>query len=93
MKYFLIGIVLAAVGLVLSILIWGVDQMYMIPSYAGFFFIGVAMISSGAMVSGDRMRANYATEEKKDRRSREKFALHSALIGLPNIIITALLYF
>ena len=50
----------------------------------------LAGVLSGALVSGDRGRANYSGEE--DYRRRQKWAFNLFLFGLPSIIGTALAY-
>ena len=51
------------------------------------------MIMSGSMVSGDRMRANFATETREHRDERNKFTANSFLMAVPNILITIILYY
>lgn len=93
MKYFLIGLVVAVVALVISYITLGSDQTYVIPGGIGFFFIVISMLFSGLMVNGDKMRANFATESKVDRRERTQTAVRTGLIGLPNILLAGFLYF
>ncbi|WP_018933803.1 DUF5316 family protein [Gracilibacillus lacisalsi] len=93
MRYFLIGIIFAVIGVLLSIIIWGVDKAYVITGGIGIVFIGISMIFSGALLSGDRMRANYATESAKDRRTRNTVTFRAALIGITNLIIALLIYY
>lgn len=92
MKYFLFGIILAAAGTLLSMIIWGMDQAYYISGGVALIFLGISMISSGALVSGDQMRANYATETTQDRRARMSISFKSASIGLPNLVTAILIY-
>ncbi|WP_409250691.1 DUF5316 domain-containing protein [Bacillus sp. SCS-153A] len=92
MKYFLIGIMLAAAGTLLSMIIWGMDKAYMISGGIALLFLGVSVVSSGAMVSGDQMRANFATETNDDRLARNRIMFNSALIGLPNLGFAILIY-
>ena len=93
MRYFVIGILLSIIGVLLSIIIWGLDNAYLITGGIGLLFIGLAMIFSGSLVSGDRMRANFATESADDRRKRNSVTFRLALIGIPNLVIAVLIYF
>ncbi len=68
MRYFLIGIILSVIGVLISSIVWGIENAYVITAGIGFLFIGISMVFSGSMVSGDRMRANFATESDDDRR-------------------------
>ncbi|WP_102027737.1 DUF5316 family protein [Salirhabdus sp. Marseille-P4669] len=46
---------------------------------------------SGAMVDGDRNRANYHTETKVDRQSKNKWVIRLLLISTPNLILLIVL--
>nr|WP_253264284.1 DUF5316 domain-containing protein [Brevibacillus sp. MCWH] len=46
-------------------------------------------VCSGALLSGDRIRANYATETAEDRKQRQKWAGRLFLFGLP-FVVTAI---
>lgn len=93
MRYFVIGIILSIIGVLLSIILWGTDNAYLITGGIGLLFIGLAMVFSGSLVSGDRMRANFATESAEDRRNRNSVTFRLALIGIPNLAIAVLIYF
>ncbi|WP_028391007.1 DUF5316 domain-containing protein [Bacillus cihuensis] len=93
MRYFLIGIILSIIGFLVSLVVWGMDKAYFIPGGIGFFFIGISMIFSGSMASGDQMRANFATESVEDRRKRNRVTFRSALIGIPNLVMAFFFYF
>lgn len=67
MKYFLFGIGLSIVGILLSLFLWGIDKAYLATGGIGVIFIVISIVMSGSMVSGDRMRANLATESAEDR--------------------------
>lgn len=72
---------------------WGMEQVYLVSGTVGCVFIGISMIFSGSMVSGDRMRANIATETSEHRDERNKITLNSLYIALPNIVVAVLFYF
>ncbi|WP_421617052.1 DUF5316 domain-containing protein [Brevibacillus sp. TJ4] len=53
---------------------------------AGLLCFLLSAVFTGSLNSGDRIRANDATESKEDRRTRRKWAIHLALVGLPNFM-------
>jgi hypothetical protein len=55
--------------------------------------MGLAGILSGAFISGDRLRANYATESKDDARAKNKRMNQLFFFGLPYLFIALLIYF
>ncbi|GGI18059.1 DUF5316 domain-containing protein [Gottfriedia solisilvae] len=92
MKYFYLGIILSIIGVLISLFIVGINNASLITGVIGVVFIGLSMLFSGSMVSGDQMRANFSTESKEDRRERLVSTKRLALIGLPNIIVSLLFY-
>jgi hypothetical protein len=64
-----------------------------VTSGIGLFFIVIAFILSGVLVSGDRMRLNLATESDESRNQRIVGSLHSAMIAIPNFVVAILFYF
>ncbi|MGE8004978.1 DUF5316 domain-containing protein [Lysinibacillus sp. NPDC093216] len=93
MKYLLIGVFLSLCGVLISMMLWGMEKVYLVSGTVGCIFIVISMIFSGAMVSGDRMRANFATETTEHRDERNNITLHSLYIALPNIIVAVLFYY
>ncbi len=53
----------------------------------------LAIILSGAAVSGDSGRANYASETVKDRQLRFKWAQNFILAAVPCLFVTMIIYF
>ncbi len=92
LKYLLMGSFLALLGVAVSFLIWNIEMVIPITSGIGFFFFAIAFILSGVFVSGDRMRANLATESDEGRNERNKISFHSALVGIPSIVVALLFY-
>jgi len=92
-RYLLIGVLVSLVGVLLSMILWGMEKIYVIPGTIGFIFIGISIILSGSMVSGDRMRANLATETTENRDERNSVTKNSLLIALPNIIVMVFFYY
>ena len=93
MKYLLVGMLLALVGMLASIVIWDIEMVTTITGGIGLFFIVISFIISGAFVSGDRMRANLAAESIEGRNQRNGTVLHSVLIAIPNFAVAILFYF
>ncbi|MGE7021595.1 DUF5316 domain-containing protein [Solibacillus cecembensis] len=93
MKYFLLGIGLSLIGILISIFLWGIDKAYLVTGSIGFIFIGISMVMSGSIASGDRMRANFANESAEDRKERTRITLTSMLLGLPSVLTAVLLYY
>lgn len=60
MKYLLIGIFISLFIAFISMAVGGVDKVVPVTGGIGLLFLMLAMISSGSLVSGDRMRANFA---------------------------------
>ncbi|MFE7064087.1 DUF5316 domain-containing protein [Sutcliffiella sp. NPDC057660] len=92
MKYLYIGVGLSAIGALVSWFFLGSGQAYLIPGGLAAFFLGLSMITSGALLSGDRMRANFATETKEDRDTRVTGTFRLLLLGIPNFIMAIILY-
>lgn len=93
MRYLLIGVLLSLCGVLISMIIWGMEKIYLVSGTIGCIFIVISMIFSGSMVSGDRMRANFATETTEHRDERNKITLNSLYIALPNIIVAVVFYY
>ena len=93
MKYLLLGILLSLVGVLASIVIWDIEMVTTITGGIGLFFIVIAFIYSGVLVSGDRIRANLATESVEERNQKNNVSLRSALIAVPNFAVAILFYF
>lgn len=74
-------------------IIWGTEKIYLVSGTVGCVFIVISMIFSGSVVSGDRMRANFATETTDHRDERNKITLNSLFIAIPNIMAAVLFYY
>ncbi|MBY0121653.1 DUF5316 domain-containing protein [Bacillus sp. S/N-304-OC-R1] len=92
MRYFIIGIFISLISILISLVLWGIEKAYYLSGIIGVIFLGISVILSGSMVSGDRMRANFATESAEDRRTRNNITLRAALIGIPNLVIALVVY-
>jgi len=93
MKYIGIGTILSILGVICSILIWGTEEAHLLSGLLGGIFIVSAMLLSGAIASGDRMRANFATETNEDRSERNLLMNNALLLAIPNIIVAIFAYY
>ncbi|MFM9534129.1 MULTISPECIES: DUF5316 family protein [Lysinibacillus] len=93
MKYIGIGTILSILGVIGSILIWGKEEAHLLSGLLGGIFLVSAMLMSGAMASGDRMRANFATETNEDRNERNLLMNNALLLAIPNIIVAIFAYY
>ncbi|MBM7713548.1 DUF5316 domain-containing protein [Siminovitchia sp. FSL H7-0308] len=94
MKYVIIGILLSFVAVLFSLAVWGMEKVVLITGGIGVLFLGLAALMSGALVSGDRMRANYTSESSGERNERTTVSTRLALISFPNLVVAVcFLYF
>ena len=97
MKYLIdlfLGTFLALLAVIVSRVIWkDIHMVSTLTSCIGLFFIVIAFILSGVLVSGDRMRLNLATESAESRNQRIVGSLHSTMIAIPNFVVAILFYF
>jgi heme/copper-type cytochrome/quinol oxidase subunit 2 len=78
-------------GIIVSLIIWIAGAVSNINVSRIFFIVSIllivlAVVLSGLGVSGDRIRANAATETKEDRNWRIDTSKNIILIALPSII-------
>jgi hypothetical protein len=92
MIYFFAGTCLAILGVLASVVMLGIEKAYFITGGIGFFLLGISMILSGSLVSGDKIRANFATESDEDRNRNKKIMFRTAQIGMPNLVLALLIY-
>ncbi|CEG27060.1 DUF5316 domain-containing protein [Bacillus sp. B-jedd] len=92
MKIFISGTVLAIIASFVSPYLFGTAYAYFLPGGIGLASILISAVFSGSMLSGDRIRANFLTESKDDRRERQRTMTQFALFGLPNLLGAVLLY-
>lgn len=84
-KSFLVGLVLLAVGLITAIFT-NLNTGLQISAGIGLVLILLAAVFSGALVSGDRIRANYDDETAEDTKRRRVWSTNLFLAGLPGIL-------
>lgn len=92
-KPFLVGIICALAGAAAGAY-WGNWSLTAkICGYIGLGSLLLAGIFEGSYISGDRLRANYATETREDRNVREKISGFLFIMSLPSLLAAILLYF
>jgi hypothetical protein len=85
-RAFLFGIVLVIIGVVVSTLSKNWRLIFDVSGMIGLGSWVLAGIFSGAFIGGDRIRANYHTEDKDNREQKTNWSTTLFLLGLPNII-------
>ncbi|WAH36393.1 DUF5316 domain-containing protein [Alicyclobacillus dauci] len=90
---FLIGLIVMAIVLVTSLFTGNWRLALKICCVFGVSSWFVSAILSGSMNSGDRMRANLASENIEDRQRRIRRASTLFLMGLPTLVLAVVVYF
>ncbi|NUH86404.1 DUF5316 domain-containing protein [Bacillus firmus] len=90
-KSIIIGTALGAVCLLLGITTGHSVPFSYISGGIGLGSFLIAGLLSGVFVSGDKIRANYWTENQGDRKKRTKSMFIFALFGAPNFISALIL--
>lgn len=83
---FLVGCSLLLVSVIYSLAADNVIIAVKLSGTIGGIFILLSAIFTGSLASGDRIRANHATETPEDRRTRVNWAVNCALVGGPNLL-------
>ena len=90
---FLSGIALSGIFGLLAIVLDEANLLLKLTGWTGLLTLGLAMIISGALVSGDRMRANTKREQAEDRRTRIHLSTIMLYLSIPNLLVFAIKYF
>ncbi|MCO7174981.1 DUF5316 family protein [Sporolactobacillus kofuensis] len=86
---FLIGIGVGVIFFILGIILKNHSLIANIVGLIGLISLLFSGASVGALVSGDRIRANYWSESKQSRTDRFDFGIKAALFGVP-LVLSAL---
>ena len=89
LKSFSLGIAFLLVFCIAALVVGDVQVVVNGSGGLGLVCFLVSALFSGALVSGDRMRANYGVEQEEDTKERMNWALVFFFIGLPNIAASA----
>ncbi|RED66158.1 DUF5316 domain-containing protein [Cohnella lupini] len=93
MKLFITSILTSLLISLTSYFIGGESLTLKVNFYIGISLLVIAMIMSGSLVSGDRMRANFHTSTPEDRKQNNKWTGRLIIISIPFITVSVLLYF
>ena len=88
----LIGTCIGLVGFLLTSILYSVEVTWKVTGAIGAISWILAAILSGALVSGDRVRSNYYSEDKEDSIKRERILDILFIFGLPNIVLSIILF-
>lgn len=91
-KTFIIGFGVALLLLILGFFTKNTALYGTISIAIAIVFLLIGGLTSGVFNSGDRMRANYHTENKEDRAKRSKVSLISGIIALPHFLAGIVLF-
>lgn len=71
---------------IVGLIVGDVQLITNLASGAGLVMLALAGIFSGTLGSGDKVRANYALEDKQDRQRRNQWTSSLVLMAIPNIV-------
>lgn len=81
-----IGFLILGISTIIAFLLQGISLYYKISGGIGIGALILSGVTVWVFISGDRIRANYYSEEKSEREKRVKTAINFFLVGLPNIV-------
>ncbi|WP_191560900.1 DUF5316 family protein [Metabacillus idriensis] len=84
MKAFGIGILTACIAGIISLVLKDLQLFFIMMSAIVLICFGISGLLTNAFVNGDRVRANFHAESKKQRDARRSWAIQVFLIGLPS---------
>jgi hypothetical protein len=87
------GVILLLISLCIGIFESSVKVLMESSAVISSALIILAVILSGAAVSGDRSRSNDAFETKEDRQSRFRWIQNLFLTSLPCLFVAMIIYF
>lgn len=87
MKSFFIGTIIAFIIAIITAFTASTEHIASVLGTVGLLFGIVALALSGSAVSGDRIRANYTTENEQGHNDRQIAIRTTILLGLPCLLI------
>jgi len=87
----ILGIVTSGLLLLIGLSTRQFETYSVISGTLGIICFLLAGIVSDTFVSGDRARANYYTESKKERKTRIRYSYLFFLLGAPNLLVAVVL--
>jgi hypothetical protein len=92
-SYTFIGLVTALIVVFITLCMNQLSLAKTILGYIGGGSLLLGAVISGALVSGDRMRANTSSEDNETRNSRMKVSGSFLKLGAPNLILCFILFY
>jgi amino acid transporter len=92
LKCLLAGVIVAALNFAFAGLHHSLEKVSFYLLMSSVCLIVLAILLSGSAVSGDRVRANAAYEDKAERRERFKWVKNFLIMSVPGIISLAMVY-
>jgi ABC-type Fe3+-siderophore transport system permease subunit len=92
-KKFMISLVIFVIVSIVSYLVGGWELTRNVNIGIGVVSILLAAVFSGAFISGDRMRANHATQTSEDRTQKNKWTETLMIFSFPFLLAAIILYY
>jgi hypothetical protein len=92
MLSFLVGLIISGLFYVIFLMLRDEHLFLNLTGWTGLSALIIAMVFSGALVSGDRLRLNTSIETKKERDSRFNVSGILLVFSLPFLIIFTIIY-
>lgn len=89
----MVGAILSLVIALLAGFLWDWKQAMNVSGGAGIILLLLAGIFNGALISGDRMRANQGAETAENREFRSKLSSTFFIFGFPFLLTAAAIFF
>ncbi len=84
-KWLGIGAIMPIISSIIALSLNNKSIIFLLCGILGALSFGLSIILSGALITGDRSRANDFSEQTEDRKARMKWSLKLMLVALPNI--------
>ncbi|MGP4108932.1 DUF5316 domain-containing protein [Virgibacillus sp. L01] len=86
-----IGLIFTIIALMIGVFTGDWNLFFKLIVAAAVIPLVLSGLLTGAFVDGDRNRANYHTETKKDRKDKNKWVTKLLIIGVPNFSLLIIL--
>jgi len=85
MRWFALGVGIFIIEVLVALILQDWSLLIDMSGAIGLSALFLAAISSGALVTGDRFRANYSSDLREAQQERRPWSRVLFLIGLPNL--------
>ncbi|ODA42367.1 DUF5316 domain-containing protein [Desulfosporosinus sp. BG] len=86
MLYLGMGILALIITSIVSFIFGDWSILFKLSGFIGIIALLISALMSGALISGDRVRANWTHEDHEDGKNRQERAFKLFLFGLPNLV-------